>query len=185
MKFVGGLILGMSIGFSGAITGIVLFTDTSLATLLERLNIGSLAGSLFLSFISLILVGYSQIILHEAGHLLFGRLTGYKFISFRIGKLTLIKEKGKYKIKRFKVPGTLGQCLLLPPDVSPQQVPFVLYNLGGVFINLFSAILATVLLIVFDTIHPGLKLVLLLTAFIGLILALLNGIPMKVGGSSQ
>ena len=32
-----------------------------------------------------------QVIVHEGGHLLFGLLCGYRFLSFRIGSLMLIK----------------------------------------------------------------------------------------------
>ena len=56
-----------------------------------------------------------QLILHEAGHYLFGRLTGYTFVSFRIDNYTWIKENGKLVLKRFKIPGTGGQCLMMPP----------------------------------------------------------------------
>ena len=182
LKFAGSLIIGMCMGAAGVILGISWFTGTSLTAFLEHLKIETLLSSMFISLISLFIAGYLQIILHEAGHLLFGLATGYKFISFRIGKLTLIKEKGRFKIKYFKIPGTAGQCLLLPPDVSPQQLPFILYNLGGVLMNLFSAIVAILLLTTIPSIFTPLKLFLLFTALIGILFALLNGIPMKRSG---
>ncbi len=182
LKFAGSLIIGMCMGAAGVILGISWFTGTSLTAFLEHLKIETLLSSMFISLISLFIAGYLQIILHEAGHLLFGLATGYKFISFRIGKLTLIKEKGRFRIKYFKIPGTAGQCLLLPPDVSPQQLPFILYNLGGVLMNLFSAIVAILLLTTIPSIFTPLKLFLLFTALIGILFALLNGIPMKRSG---
>ena len=93
LKFAGSLIIGMCMGAAGVILGISWFTGTSLTAFLEHLKIETLLSSMFISLISLFIAGYLQIILHEAGHLLFGLATGYKFISFRIGKLTLIKEK--------------------------------------------------------------------------------------------
>ena len=52
----------------------------------------------FYGLFILIIIGYMvQIIIHEAGHLIFGLLTGYTFVSFRIGSLTIIKEDGKLK----------------------------------------------------------------------------------------
>lgn len=181
-KFAGSLVIGMCIGITGAILGISWFAGSTLTAFIEHLKIETLLSSVLVSLISLFIAGYLQIILHEAGHLLFGLITGYKFISFRIGKLTLIREKRRLKIKYFKVPGTAGQCLLLPPDISPQHLPFTLYNLGGVLMNLFSAIVAILLLTTITHIFTPLKLFLLFTAFIGIIFALLNGIPMKRSG---
>ncbi|MGG7060755.1 M50 family metallopeptidase, partial [Clostridium tertium] len=73
----------------------------------------SFLGSLFsfILFLSSILV---QTILHEAGHLVFGLMSGYEFVSFRVGKFTLIKENNKFCIKKFTVKGTGGQCLMMP-----------------------------------------------------------------------
>ena len=44
------------------------------------------------------------IAIHEAGHLIFGLMTGYKFSSYRIFSLMWIKdENNKIKLKRFKL----------------------------------------------------------------------------------
>lgn len=57
---------------------------------------------------------FIQIIIHEAGHLVFGLLSGYEFVSFRIGSITLAKYDNKYCFKRFHIAGTGGQCLMMP-----------------------------------------------------------------------
>ena len=50
------------------------------------------------------IIGYLfHIIIHEGGHLIFGLLSGYSFVSFRVGSLTLIREDGKFKLKRFVI----------------------------------------------------------------------------------
>ena len=54
-------------------------------------------------------------VIHEFGHLVFGLLTGYKFISFRIGNFMFIKKEGKLRVKLFNIVGTGGQCLMMPP----------------------------------------------------------------------
>lgn len=48
------------------------------------------------------------LIIHEAGHMVMGMLTGYKSLSFRIGSFTIMKENGRLVRKKFKVPGTAG-----------------------------------------------------------------------------
>jgi len=99
---------------------------------------GSLVGFIvFMGFFAiLLLAGLVHIVLHEAGHLLFGLLSGYRFLSFRIGSFVLIRDQGQFKIRRFNIPGTAGQCLMIPPPMNDGNYPFVLYNLGGGLVNL-------------------------------------------------
>ena len=40
---------------------------------------------------------FIEMAIHEAGHLFFGLATGYKFLSYRIGSFTFIKEEGRIK----------------------------------------------------------------------------------------
>jgi len=51
---------------------------------------------LLLLVAGLVLGIFLQIIVHELGHLICGLLSGYKFVSFRIGSRMLIKIRGKY-----------------------------------------------------------------------------------------
>lgn len=77
-----------------------------------------------------------HIIIHEAGHLIFGLMTGYSYVSFRIGSYTLVKQDKKLKFKRFNIPGTAGQCLMMPPKIIDGKFPFVIYNFGGAIMNI-------------------------------------------------
>ena len=98
LKFAGSLIIGMCMGAAGVILGISWFTGTSLTAFLEHLKIETLLSSMFISLISLFIAGYLQIILHEAGHLLFGLATGYKFISYRETNINQRKRKIQDKV---------------------------------------------------------------------------------------
>ena len=122
-----------------------------------------------------------HIILHEGGHLVCGLLSGYRFVSFRIGSRILIKSKGRYCLKKFNIPGTGGQCLLDPPDVDARgDFPAKLYNLGGGLSNLLFS--AAALVLVEATRNPVVAMVLLPFALLGTGLGLLNLIPLKVSG---
>lgn len=123
-----------------------------------------------------------HILLHEAGHLIFGLLTGYQYVSFRVGTVTWIKEEGKFKQKRMNLPGTAGQCLMSPPDYKNGDFPFVLYNLGGILINLLFSIFAVSLILNGIFLSPLTMLLWSAFALAGLFTAVTNGIPMKVGG---
>ncbi|MDR7857400.1 MAG: hypothetical protein RIN63_12490 [Tissierella sp.] len=123
-----------------------------------------------------------HIIIHEAGHLIFGLITGYSFVSFRIGSFTVVKEDGKLKAKKFNIPGTAGQCLMMPPDLIDGKFPFVIYNFGGVIINFIVSTLSILSVIFIKNIIFPFNAILVLTGMAGIIAVLTNGIPLKIGG---
>lgn len=132
-----------------------------------------------LMFIWLYVSIFISTVLHEAGHLLFGLFTGYKFLSFRVGGIMLIKTDGKMKLKKFKMPGTGGQCIMAPPEVIYDDFPSMLFNFGGVVINIFAALVSIVVYAFTSSILAGgfCLIFALVNAFSGLI----NGLPMTVG----
>lgn len=134
-----------------------------------------LSCSLLILFISYLI----HIIIHETGHLIFGLLSGYSFISFRIGPYVIMKENETLKLKKHNLPGTAGQCLMVPPDREDEKYPFILYNFGGTILNLITAVLSIIIenyfTFPFNTIFTDF-------AFVGFFTALTNGIPLKIGG---
>ena len=71
----------------GSIVCIGLFSDMSVATFIEKLKeiaVLELLGVMLFSLFSAFAGGFLQIVIHEAGHLVTGLLSGYKFVSFRI-----------------------------------------------------------------------------------------------------
>lgn len=118
---------------------------------------------------------FFMVVTHELGHLIFGRLTGYQFISFRIFSLMLFRENGKWKLKRHKVPGTAGQCLMAPPRKQDGKYPYKLYNLGGI---LFCGVLSFIPMVIsmFLIEHP-LGMPLFVFGFVSFFMNLMNAIP--------
>lgn len=119
-----------------------------------------------------------HIIIHEAGHLVCGLLSGYQFASFRIGSFMWIKEDEKIKCKRFSLAGTGGQCLMSPPDLVDGKIPYVLYNLGGSLANIVIAVISFGLYFLLKE-SWVLSTFFIIVALLGVVFALLNGIPMK------
>ena len=113
------LILLLAGGAGGYLVG------QSLAGIFEQL--AQLPDPLVFVLVFLIVISalYLQILLHEAGHLVFGLLTGYRFLSFRVGSLMLVREQGKLRLKSFSIAGTGGQCILIPPAWNEHHNPFV------------------------------------------------------------
>lgn len=122
---------------------------------------------------------FLQLIFHEFGHGVFGALTGYRFVSFRIGSFMWIRMDGKLRFKKFSLAGTGGQCLMEPPEMADGKIPFVLYYSGGFIMNLITIPVFAVAAIMTFGVAPRLSLVLLVWGLFGLIVALQNGVPMK------
>lgn len=142
---------------------------------------GTYLISLVWLVVSLMLSLYLQVILHEAGHMVFGLLTGYRFVSFRIGSRMIQVENGRLCHRRYSLSGTGGQCLMAPPEMTDSKMPYKLYNMGGVLANLLTGLLAAGLAATNRDVWT-LKALFDMLCFVGVGSALLNGIPMQVQG---
>jgi hypothetical protein len=107
----------------------------------------------------------------------FGLLSGYKFRSFRVFSLMLVKTETGLKWKRFNLAGTGGQCLMAPPDLTDGTMPYKLYNYGGALMNLIAAALFGLLFLVSSRIGPWAAFSLLMVAM-NVYMALVNGLPL-------
>lgn len=160
----------------GGLFGILMIQTMDSASLYGASN-----GKVMLIWLGLLVGMYAlfflEIVLHEAGHLIFGLLTGYRFVSFRAGSLMLIKNEQGWRVRKLRLGGTGGQCLMDPPTMVDGKMPYVLYNLGGCIINLVTAALCFGLSFLCEAGTFGYAL-LLLAALIGLAFALFNGLPL-------
>jgi len=152
----------------------------------EGRGLGESIALFAMIFLWVIVCFYIHIIVHEAGHFVFGLKSGYNFSSFRVFSFMWIKEDGKIRFKRFNLAGTGGQCLMIPPELKDGRIPVMLYNLGGVIMNIIFAVLASVGIIISvflaGTIKNPFVYGLIIFALVGLAVALMNGIPLKTGG---
>lgn len=121
-----------------------------------------------------------QTVIHEAGHLVFGLLTGYRFLSFRIFSWILVKEDGKLRFRRYSLAGTGGQCLMIPPELQNGSMPVLLYNYGGAILNLITAALFFALSFLLPA-SSFFRLFLHLLALTGTFVAVTNGVPLHLG----
>ena len=163
-KIIQGVLQLIGIMFVGAIIGYAV--GKIVGDTLARVDTPNIILLLIAGVIAFIL----HIIVHEAGHLFFGFLSGYKFISFRVFDFKIIKdENGKLKIRYERLAGTGGQCLMRAPEYVEGKFKYKLYLLGGVIFNIVLSIVSWLILPSYYT---------LLFALIGFALAFLNLIPM-------
>ena len=130
--------------------------------------------------VSMSIALFLQIIIHEAGHLVFGLLTGYRFVSFRVSSFMWLKDNDRIRFKRLSVAGTAGQCLMAPPDLKDGKMPVQLYNYGGAIMNLIASAVSGGLAMLCPA-GSFLQLFLLMMMAAGVAFALTNGLPVKTG----
>ena len=94
---------------------------------------GIIVGIIFLPIV---------VVIHELGHLLSGKLSGYQFITLRLFLFQWARDKdGKIKFtKANSLFGVGGQCLMNPTG-EEKDFRFKLYNLGGSLANIIAGIL--------------------------------------------
>ncbi len=177
-KLLLGQALGMVLsGLAGVACGMLIFRYAGEAARADRPFWEQL-----LSTLGLILGMYAGVfvhtIVHEAGHLVFGLLSGYGFSSFRIFSFMWIREGERVRFRRLTIAGTGGQCLMIPPDLKDGKLPVALYNLGGPLINLIAGAVFWGLSFVE---LPRFSILMELFAVVGLLLAVINGVPMRLG----
>ena len=186
LKFLGAFVIGGCIGLLGATIFVVLFSETTFSEFLSKFidtDWAEILGVATYSLLCGVIAIFAHIILHEGGHLIAGLMSGYKFVSFSIGSFTLIRNNEKLQIKKFSIAGTGGQCLMMPPQRPIDKIPTTFYNLGGILSNIIFSIAVLALLPILDSALAWVFI--FIFAMLGILLALVNGIPMKVGGVSN
>lgn len=140
---------------------------------LPAVYIGTLAVMVIMYMMVLL-----HVFIHEVGYMIFGLLTGYRFSSIRFLNFMLIKGKdGTIRLKKYKISGTAGQCLMLPPEMDNGTYPYLLYNMGGCILNLLTGIAAIVL---YNITYGGIvSIIWLIAGIVGVFTCLINGIPIK------
>ena len=184
LRLIGSLLIGAFIGFFIMVPLLsILDGESPIAAVRQMFSKGFMPklAEIGWMLIAVLIAFILHIIIHEGGHLVAGLLTGYRFVSFRFLNWTLISKDGHLQWRNFEMVGTGGQCLLAPPDKPVEQIDTRWYNAGGVLANLIIVAIALVLLWAFDL--PGwLSTLLVMMVVIGLLIAAMNGIPMKMGG---
>ncbi|MGN1349066.1 MAG: hypothetical protein ACI4VI_08995 [Acutalibacteraceae bacterium] len=162
---------------AGGVCGL-LFASCAVQKTITEEGVSLNANRLILSLLILAFSIYIQLILHEAGHLIFGLITGYGFSSFRIGKYMLLKTEQGFSFKKMSLQGTAGQCLMTAPEYKDGKYPYVLYHLGGAIINALSAVIFLSLYF-FSNRNGFLSVIFADMGVAGLFLAASNGLPDK------
>jgi len=122
-----------------------------------------------------------HVFIHEAGHLVAGKISGYGFVSIRFFNMMFINKDGKLTRKKYNVVGTLGQCLMSPPEPVNGKYPFVFYNLGGALMNFIFSVVFLAFYFIFPSMSALVSLLFVTLAFAGIFMGLFSIIPLNMG----
>lgn len=157
----------------GIISFVIYVLLGRLQSRLPSINI-DLVSFLFLGAIFLLVQAILTVLVHEGGHIFFGRLNGYKLVMFTFFDLVWINREDTSLFKRQNFKGTIAQALLVPP-LDNEDPPYVLYNLGGIIFNGLMTI--AFLLLIYSTLNIYIIWFALIGVVTNVYLALINIIP--------
>lgn len=110
------------------------------------------------------------ILIHEAGHLLGGLITGYRFLFIEILGLTLEKKEGSLRLR--VIPNSPpGQCLMYHENLGKCAIPLII---GGIAANLIFGLAGIAVFYLCEEMLFVLKLVFLAEGLINILLVLMN-----------
>lgn len=114
--------------------------------------------------------------LHEIGHFMGGKLSGYELVYFALGSFIVSKgSKGRLEFDLVKRKG--GQCIMCPTAIDNKK--YVLYNLGGIIVNVLLVLVGIKVYI-----HSSgiIRLFFLQFIFAGIPKIVLNSVPSMFNG---
>ena len=149
-------------------------------TILFSLVPFSISGYIIIQAVALICF-LLQLVIHEFGHLVAGKMSGYKFLWLSIFNITFVKKNKKLMRMSVDGDGSFGNCLMIPPEMKNGKYPFVFFFLGGSLMNfLVSAISLALFFIFFPTYW-----VFLVFAIFGIFFGIMNIVPINVGNDGH
>ena len=128
---------------------------------------------LIVSIISFLISYYViDIILHELGHLILGKIFDWKIYSFNVFGIGIERKNKKYRTFKAPVSGFAGYVEMIPKS---ERQNIVLPMLGGIIVNLLLVIVFV--LITLLTCNPVVHCISLAFVFSNLLIAVTNSIP--------
>lgn len=124
-----------------------------------------------------------HIFAHETGHMIFGMLTGYKFISIRFGNIIFVNTESGIKIRKYEVSGTGGQCLMMSPEKPLEEMPVFWYNMGGCIVNIVLCAVAALIFNFLTTDNLFINMFFVSFIIMGMNVGAVNALPLSELGA--
>lgn len=120
---------------------------------------------------------FLHINIHEFGHFIFGKISGYRLISYRVSIFTWNNQNGKMKFSIIKNKGYSGLCAMIPPEKKVPIYKQMLFYSGGILFNILSGVIFISILYVYPNLEQSPKLFFATLGGIGLLLGTINLVP--------
>jgi len=134
----------------------------------------------FFFLLVIIIWAFLHTALHELGHVIFGKLSGYEFLGVSVFGIWLLKDpNGRMRIRYLRIRGAGGGTIMTPKNGYDENTPYALFLRGGVLMNVLTVIFLVVLIVL--DIWPQMNFFIGMAAMLGLVLAITNYIPMTFG----
>ena len=160
------------------LSGLAVFIPCIAGTLMGLVPNNSPLALYVLVFASILLGPRLETLLHEFGHLVFGKLSGYRFGYFGIGNHLWMKKDRRLIRRSHTMHGAAGYCAMCVPEMS--EPPVRLFYLGGVLMDTISALVFFTTFLISRGRIPYLPFFCLMQATLALFFALNNAIPQKL-----
>ena len=154
------------------------FVGYAMGNFLHSSELPSGIFGIIVGIASFIICFVLQVFVHELGHLVAGKMSGYKLLWFGVFNTTFVKKNGKLMRTTMKHKGVLGHCLMSPPEMKNGKYPFVFYVLGGGLMNFLVSAISLAIYFIF---LPQFW-ILVMFAGVGIMIGVSNIVPMNIGG---
>ena len=131
--------------------------------------------------IGIILVLPLFVAVHEAGHMVFGLISGYSLLTYKVGPFEWYEKDEKLAFRVNSLNSmVLGQCLMVPPKPKKKVKPkFFLYNAGGLIFSYLMDIILIILFFIINNVYFKYMLIPMIT--VSIFLTLNNSIYQQGG----
>ncbi len=119
---------------------------------------------------------------HELGHLVFGLLSGYRFVYFQLFRYRIQKRNGRLGVIRRNNKPDSFQCIMAPPDMDFETFPVRLFFLGGFLMVALFVLLFLGLAFLFPSMSLP-RFLLLQFVLMGASYILIGGLPIRISGT--
>ncbi|HHU93313.1 MAG TPA: M50 family metallopeptidase [Halanaerobiaceae bacterium] len=170
-NFISKLLVSTAVGFLFGLFVVLLMERFSLFKKMQEINFTFLSALIYI-----MLALFININIHELGHLVFGKLAGYKLISYRFSIFTWNNENGKMKLSLQFNQAYSGLCAMIPQKKGTAKIADLLFYAGGI---IFEMLFSIIFLIAFLYTEGFWAALFFFTAIIGFVTGIINLIPFQ------
>ena len=172
------VLMGFLIGYLAS----TILPKTPILNYLDK-GLSSADVPIIISFLFIVIGLFINVNVHEFGHFIFGKLSGYKLMSYRFSIFSWENQNAKMNFSIRKDKGYSGLCKMIPSEKELAKYKDLLFYSGGIILNLIVFIIFLFLSFWFFDYAEIFSHFFLIVAILGLFFGVANLIPFFSEGS--